>query len=84
MATRPRRAGRPDVGAGRARLRVAWGTAPGVAPTVVRAVARGQGIVEYGLILSGSALLALVLLVFFSGTVSAVLDAVGDAIDAAS
>ena len=45
---------------------------------------RGQGIVEYGLILSGSALLAVILLVFFSGTVSAVLDAVGDAIDAAS
>jgi Flp pilus assembly pilin Flp len=49
-----------------------------------RAVGSGQGIVEYGLILSGSALLALILLVFFSGTVSAVLDAVGDAIDAAS
>ena len=48
------------------------------------AAARGQGIVEYGLILSGSALLTVVLLVFFSGTVSAVLDAVGDAIDAAS
>ena len=45
---------------------------------------RGQGIVEYGLILSLSAVLALVLLVFFGGTVSAVLNAVGDAIDAAS
>jgi Flp pilus assembly pilin Flp len=44
----------------------------------------GQGIVEYGLILSGSALLAVVLLVFFSGTVSAFLQIVGDAIDAAS
>ena len=47
-------------------------------------LARGQGIVEYGLILSGSALLAIVLLVFFSGTVSAFLQVVGDAIDAAS
>ena len=50
----------------------------------VRDRVRGQGIVEYGLILSGSALLTVILLVFFSGTVSAVLDAVGDAIDAAS
>lgn len=45
---------------------------------------RGQGIVEYGLILSLSAALAVVLLVFFGGTLSAVLNAVGDAIDAAS
>lgn len=45
---------------------------------------RGQGIVEYGLILSGSALLAIVLLVFFGGTLSAFLQAVGDAIDAAT
>ena len=44
----------------------------------------GQGIVEYGLILSLSAVLAVVLLVFFGGTLSAVLNAVGDAIDAAS
>jgi Flp pilus assembly pilin Flp len=44
----------------------------------------GQGIVEYGLILSLSALLAVVLLVFFGGTLSAFLRAVGDAIDAAS
>ena len=45
---------------------------------------RGQGIVEYGLILSLSALLAVVILVFFGGTLSAVLQAVGDAIDAAT
>ncbi len=45
---------------------------------------RGQGIVEYGLILSLSALLALVLLVFFGSTLSAFLQAVGDAIDAAT
>jgi hypothetical protein len=44
----------------------------------------GQGIVEYGLILSGSALLAAILLLFFGGTVSAFLQVVGDAIDAAS
>jgi Flp pilus assembly pilin Flp len=44
----------------------------------------GQGVVEYGLILSLSALLAVVLLVFFGGTLSAVLQAVGDAIDAGS
>ncbi len=44
----------------------------------------GQGVVEYGLILSLSALLAVVLLVVFGATLSAVLKAVGDAIDAAS
>ena len=48
------------------------------------ATGAGQGIVEYGLILSGSALLAAILLLFFSGTVSAFLQVVGDAIDAAS
>ena len=46
--------------------------------------ARGQGVVEYGLILSLSALLAVVLLVVFGGTLSAFLQAVGDAIDAAT
>ena len=45
---------------------------------------RGQGLVEYGLILSLSTALAVILLVFFGGTLSAVLKAVGDAIDAAS
>ncbi len=45
---------------------------------------RGQGIVEYGLILSLSACLAVVLLIVFGGTLSAVLKAVGDAIDAAT
>jgi Flp pilus assembly pilin Flp len=44
----------------------------------------GQGIVEYGLILSGSALFAIVVLVFFGGTVSALLQAVGNAIDSAT
>jgi Flp pilus assembly pilin Flp len=49
-----------------------------------RLIGRGQGIVEYGLILGLSALLTVVLLVFFGGTLSVVLQAVGDAIDAAS
>ena len=44
----------------------------------------GQGVVEYGLILSLSALLAVVLLVVFGGTLSAFLKALGDAIDAAT
>jgi Flp pilus assembly pilin Flp len=44
----------------------------------------GQGLVEYGLILIGSALFALVLLVFFGGTMSAVLEAIGEAIERAS
>jgi Flp pilus assembly pilin Flp len=48
------------------------------------ASASGQGIVEYGLILSLSALLAVVLLVVFGSTLSAVLAAVGDVIDAAT
>ena len=50
----------------------------------VRERERGQGIVEYGLILSLSTALAAILLVFFGGTLSLVLKAVGDAIDAAS
>ena len=49
-----------------------------------RGASLGQGVVEYGLILSLSALLAIVLLVFFGGTLSAFLQAVGDAIDAAT
>jgi Flp pilus assembly pilin Flp len=44
----------------------------------------GQGLVEYGLILAGAALFALVLLVFFGGTLSAVLEVIGEAIDQAS
>jgi Flp pilus assembly pilin Flp len=50
----------------------------------LRLGASGQGLVEYGLILVLSALLAVVLLVFFGGTLSAFLQAVGDAIDAAT
>ena len=43
----------------------------------------GQGLVEYGLILSLSAALALGLLVFAGGTVADVLDLITDAVDAA-
>lgn len=45
---------------------------------------RGQGVVEYGLILSLSALLAAVLLLVFDSTLSAFLQVVADAIDAAT
>ncbi len=45
---------------------------------------RGQGIVEYGLILALSAVVAVVVLVFFGGTLSAVLEAIGAAIQRAS
>jgi Flp pilus assembly pilin Flp len=44
----------------------------------------GQGLIEYGLILSLSAVWAALLLVVFGPTLSAVLQAVGDAIDAAT
>lgn len=46
--------------------------------------ARGQGVVEYGLILALSAMVAVVVLVFFGGTLSAVLEAIGEAIEQAS
>ena len=45
---------------------------------------RGQGLVEYGLILTLSAVVAVVVLVFFGGTLSAVLEAIGHAIEQAS
>lgn len=45
--------------------------------------ANGQGVVEYGLILSVSAVLALSLLVLAGGTVADVLDLITDAVDAA-
>ncbi len=44
----------------------------------------GQGIVEYGLIMALSAVVALVVHVFFGGTLSAVLEAIGEAIGRAS
>jgi Flp pilus assembly pilin Flp len=43
---------------------------------------RGQGIVEYGLILALSAIVALVTLVLFGGTLAEVLDFIERAIDA--
>ena len=45
---------------------------------------RGQGIVEYGLILSLSALLAIVVLVFMGGTLAEVLDYLARTIDEAT
>ena len=45
---------------------------------------RGQGLVEYGLILGLSTMVAVVVLVFFGGTLSAVLEAIGQAIEQAS
>jgi Flp pilus assembly pilin Flp len=45
---------------------------------------RGQGIVEYGLILALSAVVAVVVLVFLGGTLSAVLEVIGEAIERAS
>ena len=45
---------------------------------------RGQGLVEYGLILTLSAVVAVVVLVFFGGTLSAVLEAIGQAIERGS
>jgi Flp pilus assembly pilin Flp len=44
----------------------------------------GQGIVEYGLILSLSALLAIVVLVFMGGTLAEVLDYLARTIDEAT
>lgn len=45
---------------------------------------QGQGLVEYGLILVLTALLTVVILVFFGGTLAEILDAIGDAIDAST
>ena len=50
----------------------------------VRSLERGQGLVEYGLILSLSAVVAVVILAFFGGTLSALLEVIGEAIDQAS
>jgi Flp pilus assembly pilin Flp len=45
---------------------------------------RGQGIVEYGLILALSAVVTIVVLVFLGPTLADVLEVIGKAIDAAS
>ena len=44
---------------------------------------RVQGLVEYGLILALTALFTVMILVVFGGTLAEVLDAIGDALDAA-
>ncbi len=46
--------------------------------------AAGQGLVEYGLILALTALFTAVILVVFGGTLSDILAAIGNAIDAAT
>ncbi len=46
--------------------------------------AAGQGLVEYGLILALTALFTVVILVVFGGTLSDILAAIGNAIDAAT
>ena len=45
---------------------------------------RGQGLVEYGLILALTAVLTVLILVVFGGTLSDFLVAIGGAIDAAT
>jgi Flp pilus assembly pilin Flp len=45
---------------------------------------RGQGLVEYGLILGLSALLTALILLVFGGTLAEVLRIIGEAIDAAT
>lgn len=45
---------------------------------------RGQGLVEYGLILALTTILTLLILVVFGGTLADVLLAIGGAIDAAT
>ena len=49
-----------------------------------RACERGQGIVEYGLIMSLTVVLTTLILVVFGGTLADVLAAIGEAIDAAT
>ncbi len=44
----------------------------------------GQGLVEYGLIVAGIAVVAVITLVFFGDQVAAVLDLIGNAIDRAT
>ncbi len=72
--------------AGGAELRIGVDLPPTSPPDRALAMSgeRGQGLVEYGLILALSAAVAIVVLVFFGGTLSAVLEAIGQAIEAAS
>jgi Flp pilus assembly pilin Flp len=59
---------------------------PVIPPEARRAtnVYAGQGVVEYGLILALSALVAAIVHLFFGGTLSAVLEAIGEEIGRAS
>jgi Flp pilus assembly pilin Flp len=50
----------------------------------LRAAWRGQGIVEYGLILALTVALTTVILVVFGGTLADVIAAIGEAIDTAT
>lgn len=76
--------------AARLRRRVGRGSGARVAPLPSAGLRRpdvdqrGQGLVEYGLILAGVALVAIVTLVFFPDQVAAVLDLIGNAIDQAT
>ena len=45
---------------------------------------RGQGLVEYGLILALTSVLTVVILVFFGGTLGDIIELIGDAIDAST
>jgi Flp pilus assembly pilin Flp len=47
-------------------------------------MARGQGLVEYGLIAALTALMTIAILVLFGGTLAEVLQLIGDAIDVAT
>jgi Flp pilus assembly pilin Flp len=55
-----------------------------VLPRVRGAAARGQGIVEYGLILALTVAFTTLILVVFGGTLADVLTTIGEAIDAAT
>ena len=53
-------------------------------PRGLIAAQRGQGLVEYGLILGGIAIVAIVTLVFFGDVVAHVLDWIGNLVDRAT
>ena len=57
---------------------------PDLAPSTQRGQWRGQGLVEYGLILALSSVLTVVWLVLFEGAIAEALAAIGGAIDAAT
>ena len=70
--------GRPAADPGRSRPDVPPARRPGVTRPA------GQGLVEYGLILALTALFTAIILVVFGGTLSDILAAIGNAIDAAT